>query len=171
MKAHVHRPSVTWVLVADAKQAQIYTPKQVERRIPLVGNGKHRHVEEIHARELAPILARPLSAESAKNYETGRNKTGMVFESFSSARHMAEPHLDARKEVMQRFARRVADFIGSAKNGEAFDRLVLVAPPVMLGEIDACLTEHIQRKVTAKVPRELTRCTEVELTGRLGKYF
>lgn len=162
---------VTWILVADARSAQIYMPKWVEHRIPLAGNSKHRHAEKTHERVLTPILARPLSAESAKDYETGHNATGMVFESFSSARHMAAPHQDAREKVRQRFARRIADFVVAAKNGEAFEKLVLVAPPEMLGEIDAVLSENIRRKVTAKVAKELTHCTNVELTARLAEYF
>lgn len=171
METHVEKSIITWVLVADARQAQIYMPKRIERRIPLAGNGKQRHTSERVERELTAILVKPLSAESAKDYETGSNKTGMVFESFSSARHMAEPHLDARKEVKRHFARRIADFIGGAKNGEAFDRLVIVAPPEMLGEINASLDEHTRRKVTAKVAKELTHCTEEELTAYLAEYF
>lgn len=165
------RAPVIWVLVADGNQAQIYFPKLVEHRIPLAGNSRHHHMEEVRERVLTPVLAKPLSAESLKDYETGRNATGMVFESFSSARHMAEPHLDARKEVKQRFARHIADFMGKAKDGEAFDRLVLVAPPEMLGEISAALTDTIRRKVTAKVAKELTYCTETELTAHLRDYF
>lgn len=171
MELRVNKTPVTWVLVADAKRAQIYIPKLVERRIPLAGNSKHRHAEEIHARELTPILAKPLAAESLGDYELGRNKTGMVFESFSSARHMAEPHMDARKEIKRHFARRIADFIGSAKNGQAFDRLVLVAPPEMLGEIDAMLSETIQRKVTQKIAKELAHASPEALTRHLQAYF
>lgn len=171
MESHLKKQPATWVLVADGRTAQIYMPKREEHRIPLAGNGKRRHAKEIHERELVPILAKPLAAESLEDYEMGRNKTGMVFESFSSARHMAEPHVDARKEMKRHFAERIADFIGSAKNGEAFNRLVLVAPPEMLGEIDAALNDTIRRKVTAKVAKELTHYAEEELTTRLKGYF
>lgn len=171
MELHVAKPLVTWVLVADARTAQIYMPKVVEHRIPLCGNSKHRHVDETRERVLAPILVKPLSAESAKDYETGRNATGVVFESFSSARHMAAPHLDAREKVRQRFAKRVADFVAGAKNGEAFDRLVLVAPPEMLGEIDAALHENIRRKVTLRVAKELTHMNGPALTEHLQGSF
>lgn len=148
--------SVTWFLVADGRQAQVYARAEVERRIPVGGRGRRRPVREVHSVELVPLLLRPLAAESAEMYQVGRNQTGMVFESGSSARHMSEPRMDARKEVKQHFAQRVADFLSRAKMGAAFDRLVLVAPPEMLGEIEARLTDKVRRKVVAKRAKELT---------------
>ena len=158
----------TWILVADGKTAQIYTPKIVEHRIPLAGNGKHRHKKETHALELAPILAKPLMAESSTIYQMGRNQTGMVFESAGGARHMSEPHIDARKEVKQCFAQRIADLLNRSKMGEAFDRLVLAAPPMMLGEIELRLDDNIRHKVTATLPKELTHLSRHKLIAHLN---
>lgn len=162
----IARPPVKWVLVADGRTAQIYMPKAVERRIPMAG-GSHRHSEAAHEVELAPVLARPLAAESLESYQTGRNQTGMVFESFSPARHMGEPHLDARREIKRRFAGRIAHFLNMAKDGKAFDRLILVAPPEMLGEIESRLGKKIQRKVTARLPKELTHLNAQALNEHL----
>jgi protein required for attachment to host cells len=159
--------TITWFLVADGRQAQVYTRAAVERRIPIGGRG--RHVHEVHSVELVPLLLKPLMAESADVYQVGRNQTGMVFESGSNMRHMGEPHVDARKEVKQHFAQRVADFLGSAKTGAAFDRLVLVAPPSMLGEIEARLSTKIRRKLVATLPKELTHLDARQLVEHLAQ--
>lgn len=171
MKLHVAKAPVTWVLVADAKTAQIYLPTLSEHRIPLVGNGKRRHTEIRREWGLTPILAKPLTAESAQHYEIGRNRLGRVFESFSSLRHMASPHIDVHKEIRQHFATRIADFLANAKMGKAFDRLVLVAPPEMLGEIDAKLDDNIRRKLKYKVAKMFAGFNAAELAERLKDYL
>lgn len=173
---HMEKAPITWVLVADARTAQIYLPKFTERYIPLADNGNRHPSSEQHIREFKPILVKPFTAESLKIYETGRNKTGIVFESFSpsrhsAVRHMAEPHVDVRKEIKQHFARRIADFINQAKDGKAFDRLILIAPPEMLGEIDAKLSRNIRRKVILRLAKELTHKSTEDLACYLKNYF
>lgn len=171
MELHIAKAPITWVLVADAKTAQIYLPTLTEHRIPLDGNGKRQHAEMRQEWELAPILAKPLTAESAQDYEMGRNRLGRVFESFSSTRHMASPHIDVHKEIRQHFAARIASFLANAKMGKAFDRLVLVAPPEMLGEIDAMLDDNICRKLKYKVAKMFAGFNAAELAERLKDYL
>jgi protein required for attachment to host cells len=140
---------ITWILVADGKQAQVYTREPVERRIP-------PSFAESVTHEPMPIAGMRWKAESPSNYEVGRNATGMVFESSGGARHMAEPHVDAREEVKQHLAAVVAEALGAAKAAKQFDRLVLVAPPKMLGEIKKHLGKAVQKSVVAELPKELT---------------
>ncbi|MFZ4541271.1 MAG: host attachment protein [Rickettsiales bacterium] len=160
--------AVTWILVADGKQAQVYTKATIEHHVPMGGRGRRCPVEEVQVAELVPLLLRPLVAESADIYQMGRNQTGMVFESGSSARHMGEPHVDARIEVKQHFAQRIADLLNRAKMGDAFDQLVLVAPPKMLGEIKARLEPSIGAKVSATLAKELTHLDTRALTEHLA---
>jgi protein required for attachment to host cells len=160
--------AVTWILVADGRQAQIYTRAEVEHHIPMGGRGRRRPVEKVQVAELMPLLLQPLKAESVDIYKVGRNLTGMVFESGSSARHMGEPHVDAREEVKQHFAQRIVDFLGHAKMGMAFDRLVLVAPPEMLGEINTRLDKKMRRKVVTKLAKELMHLDVRQLAEHLA---
>ncbi len=98
------KPPVTWILVADSRQAQVYTRSRVEKLMPLPGNSKRNQFSEIIAHEPVPVLGMKWEAESADQYKVGRNATGMVFESASSARSMSEPHMDAREEIKFHFA-------------------------------------------------------------------
>src|SRR5688572_8855450 len=90
----IAKPPVTWILVADSKQAQIYTRQKVETQRPIIGNSKHNQFEEIVTHEPVPVPDMKWEAESADSYEMGRNATGMVFQSSGTARHMSEPHMD-----------------------------------------------------------------------------
>ncbi len=171
MENDVLRSPTLWILVADAKQAQIYVPRFVTHHIPLSGNGMHRHMIDRREHELEPLLESPLSAESKSDYDAGRNQTGMVFESFSSARHMSSPHVDLREEIKDHFAHKIANFLAHPERFAAFDQLIIVAPPKMLGKIDGCLSEKIRHKIKQKLAKELTKESPKSLAEHLHGYF
>ncbi len=145
---------VTWVLVADGRRAQVYVRERVERRGSVI-------------REPVPVIDMCLEAEPVSDYETGRNATGMVFESVGGARHMSEPHMDAREKVKQHLATAIVDALETAKTEGRFDRLVLAAPPKMLGEIKKRLSKSALKCVIAALPKDLTHYEGDELLERL----
>jgi protein required for attachment to host cells len=156
----VAKHAVTWILVADGKQAQVYVRERVERRMP-------PSFAESISHEPMPVADMCWEAESADQYQVGRNATGMVFSSGGSARHMSEPHMDARAEVKQHLAVLVAGELDMAKAQKRFDRLVLVAPPKMLGEIKKHLGKAVLKSVVAELPKELTHYEGAELLEHL----
>jgi protein required for attachment to host cells len=149
---------ITWVLIADGRQAQIYVRERAEKRGSVI-------------RELTPIADMRREAEPVTDYETGRNATGMVFESVGGARHMSEPHMDVREKVKQHLATEIADALDAAKTEKRFDHLILAAPPKMLGEIKKRLSKPILKCVIAALPKELTHCDVEELRERLRGVF
>jgi hypothetical protein len=104
----IKKHPITWILVADGRQAQVYTRECVERRMP------PSFAESI---SYEPVLVAGMrwEAESTDQYQVGRNATGMVFGSSGSVRHMTEPHMDAREEVKQHLAVVVAEALDAAK--------------------------------------------------------
>lgn len=158
---------ITWVLVADGKQARIYECSIAGKRIPIGGSEGQTHYKETVARELLPIKDMVWEAESPKIYETGRNATGMVFESGSSARHMSEPRIDVREEIRQHLVKNIANKINKATAAKIFDRLIVVASAKILGELRASLSKETQKLVSAELPKDLTHCKEEELMKHL----
>ncbi len=150
------KPPVTWILVADSRQAQVYTRHKVEKLMPLLGNSKRNQFSEIIAHEPVPVLGMKWEAESDDQYEVGRNATGMVFESANSARSMSEPHMNVSDEIRMHFAKKIADQLNRAREEKLFDRLVLVAAPKMLGEIKKHLSGKTLKSVAAEMPKDLT---------------
>lgn len=163
----VVKPPVTWILVADGRQAQLYTRQKVEKMIPLAGNSRRGHFAETTSHEPVPIPGMKWEAESPDQYEVGRNATGMVFESSGGARHMSEPHMDVREEIKIHFARAIAEQLNQALSKKAFDRLVLIAPARMLGEIKKHLDKKVIKQITAEMPKDLTHCNGPALAEHL----
>jgi len=166
----VAHPPVIWILVADSKQAQIYVRQQVEKRVPVNGNALRDPFSDITACEPVPVEGMRWTAESADQYEAGRNSVGMVFESAAGAgRHMNEPHIDIKDEVRNHFARSIAGHLERAREAKAFDRLVLIAPAKMLGEIKKQLNKNVLKMVVAEMPKDLTHYDGNSLTGYLER--
>ena len=88
----------------DAARTSIRAPG-VKKHIPLGGNGKHPHYDDVFLKELALVPGMKFEAESEEDYETGHNRLGRVFESATSAHHMSEPHVNIHEDIKQRFMR------------------------------------------------------------------
>ncbi|MFO0457270.1 MAG: host attachment protein [Alphaproteobacteria bacterium] len=162
-----HKSPTLWVLVADGKQASIYTLGSEEKVIPLPGSAKQRHFNATTVQTLIEVEGMRWQAQSAEEYQVGRNATGMVFESAGGARNMSEPHIDARREVKEHFASRIADEINRARAKKFFDQLVVIAPPQMLGELRAHFNKETGAAIKAELSKELTQLSPRDLLAHL----
>jgi protein required for attachment to host cells len=151
----VEKSPITWILVADARNAQVYTRQKVEKHIPLAGNARHEHFEEIISHEPLPVSGMKWKAEPASEYEKGRN-AGRVFESAGHTRHTGEPHMNVHDEIRIHFARTIAAELNHTREEKAYDRLVLIAPAKMLGEIKKYLNDKVLKRIVAEMPKDLT---------------
>lgn len=164
----VEHPPVIWILVADSKQAQVYVRQKVEKYVPVNGNALRDPFSEVIACEPVPVDGMRWRAESADQYEAGRNAVGMVFESSAGAgRHMNQPHIDIKEETRNHFARTIAEQLERAREARSFDRLVLIAPAKMLGEIKKQLSKQLSKMVVAEMPKDLTHYNGMTLTEYL----
>lgn len=161
------KPPVTWILVADGKSAQVYTRMVGEKRIPLAGNAKHPHYDEAFIQELAPVPAMDFKAESPEIYETGRDRLARVQESANSAHHMSEPHINIHEEIKRHLMKTVAARLAKALAEKSFDKLVLIAPPKMLGELREYLAPAVKKRIAAEMPKDLTHYEGEELLQHL----
>jgi protein required for attachment to host cells len=161
---------VTWILVADSQQARLYTRKNIERHIPLAGNPKHRHYHATYERELVSV-AEPMHAEPREKYESGRDRLGRVFESASSAHHMSEPHITIEDEIRQHFAKSIATYLNKARAENAYNRLVLVAPPKFLGDLRDNLNKTVTLSVIAELPKDFTHLEGETLSSHLAGHL
>jgi protein required for attachment to host cells len=112
-----------------------------------------------------------LNAELAPSRALGTDRPGRTFESVGRARHAMENPTDLLREQKRQFARRVARAIAERHAANRFDRLVLVAPPVTMGDSRAALPAAIRSIVAAEVLADLTRTPVRELPGRLAPHI
>lgn len=165
-KSQVKTP-FTWVLIADGKHAKIYKRVISEKHIPIGGDSGQTSYRETIVSELIPIENMEWKAEPETEYEKGRNKTGMVFESASPARSMSEPHLYISDVIRQKFVQSVAKKLNEASKTSSFSNLVLVAPVRTLSEFKKNLDEQVLAKIKIECPKDLTRHHGKELLKQL----
>jgi protein required for attachment to host cells len=162
-----HTVPVTWILVADERQAQIYVRRRVEKIVPIIGNSKHHQFTEHVEYELAPVPNMRVEAESADTFQTGRHQLGKVFESASPAHHMSEPHITVQDLVVERLVKKLAEKLHGAAQKNTFGHLVLVAAPRMLGKLRAALGDDVLKFVTSELQKDLVHCDAIELEKHL----
>ena len=132
---HAHR---TWILIADAAHARI---------LESTGPGH----------PLAQVPSMTLHADLPPTHELGSDRPGRGHESSGPGRHAVEPRTDAHRELKRDFAELVAERLEAAVAVKAFDKLVIVCPPVMLGDLRAALAETVSDHVVAEIPKDLVR--------------
>jgi len=74
---------------------------------------------------------------------------------------------DAREEIKQHFIKMIAARLNEALSQKSFDKLVLVAPPKMLGELREFLAPAVKKRVAAEMPKDLTHYEGEELLQHL----
>lgn len=126
----------TWVLIGDGQRALF-----------LVNEGD----EEL-------LNLRRLSVEEQENppaREQGTDAPGRAFSSVG-ARRSAVQNTDWHQLEEERFAVGIAEQINKAALAGAFDHIVIVAPPKVLGELRREFSKATEGKILAELNKDLT---------------
>lgn len=140
----------TWLLVADAGHARVYTVDADTRRI-----------------ERVPLLE--FDAPTPKSREIASDRPGRTFDRVGDGRHAKAPPTDPLRYEKERFAREVAHRLERAATTGAFDRLVVVAAPAFLGDLRAVATPPLASRIAQEVAKDLVHVPPHELDVRLGE--
>jgi len=101
--------------------------------------------------------------------DMGTDKPARSIESLGGARHAIEPHVDWRREDRIAFAKKIIAYLEKAERDKKFDRIVLAAPPTMLGHLRAAL-ENTKIQCTVKsVRKDLMKVPAAKLAAQLNK--
>jgi protein required for attachment to host cells len=145
------KPIRTWVVIADAARARVFETR---------GRGTG----------LTPVADMALDADLAPSREIGTDRPGRTFESVGSTRHAMQSPSDPHREQKRQFARRIAEAVEARQATKSFDRLVLVAPPVTMGDLRAALPAKVKAAVTAELVADLTNTPLSELPEHLADH-
>lgn len=128
---------VTWVVVADARRAGIYSRQK-------------------RFSELEPLQV--LEEPQARTHERDlvSDAPGRSFDSHGTGRHAMEPGETTKHHIRGAFARRVAGELEVGRRAGHFEHLVIVASPDMLGELRAHLDRATRQCVVLEVDKDLT---------------
>jgi protein required for attachment to host cells len=142
MKRH---PS-TWVLIADGARARV-----------VAYHGPGKPLTEVSAHEYA--------GDHSATRDILSDTGGRTFKSASAGRSKIEPHSDPHRELKSRFAHDLADML--AQEVAAYDKLVIVAAPVTLGDLRQCLSHQVKAKVIGELAEDLTKTPNDDVANHL----
>jgi protein required for attachment to host cells len=146
------KPIRTWVVIADAARARVFETR---------GRGTG----------LTALDDMALDTELLPNRDLRSDRPGRSFESVGHTRHAIESSSDPHREQKRQFARRIVDAVEARQATKSFDRLVLVAPPVTMGDLRAALPAKVKAAVAAEVVADLTNTPVRELPAHLSAYI
>lgn len=138
----------TWVLVADATRARILTPE--------------------HAGQAFKTLeGMTFSHEDPKTSEMVRDGLSLSFDSAGYGRHPVTPQTDPHREEKRNFAKDLAVILAAELEKKSFDRLILIAPPQMLGDLRPHLSDAVRKTVSASLDLDLTKTPDDKIASHL----
>jgi protein required for attachment to host cells len=138
------KPIITWVVVADGAEARV-----LENRGP--GKG------------LVPVKGLHFSQPRLRAQDIVTDRPGRSFSSVGHGRSAVEPHTDPVAYLEHGFAKRVAEALKAAHSEGAFDRLIIAAEPVSLGNLREVLCDAVDKTVMAELPKDLTKVPLADL--------
>jgi protein required for attachment to host cells len=128
----------TWVLVADASRANIYSRHK-----------RHSPLEAVQS--LTEDQAR------TKEQDLVADEPGRTFDRAGQGRHAMEPPHTEKEHLRTNFVHRITDVLESARQSGRYKQLIIVAAPVMLGELRGQLDAATSACVVAEFNKEMTR--------------
>lgn len=140
--------SMTWILIADGAEARVYAHEGPGKGLQLV-DGLQFHQAHLQAQE---IMA---------------DRPGRSISSVGSGRSAVEYSTDPVKAREQRFVEHVAEVLDHKHQSGAFQRLIIAAAPIALGQIRPALSKGVQDTVIAELPKDLTKIP----TAQLAQHF
>jgi protein required for attachment to host cells len=146
------KPKKTWVLIADASRARV-----------LESEGKGEGLRRVAGMEF--------ENELPPTHELVDDRQPRSYESVGSARHAVSGRTDPRRKEKRRFVEFVSGQVEDALDLHAFDRLVLVAPPQVLGDFRDVVSTSISNLIVAEFAKDLTKTPDNEIAGHLDLPF
>jgi protein required for attachment to host cells len=142
----------TLIVVADGARARFFEPRHDTHT--LVPAGK------------ADMVA-PESRLTNQEIVSDRPGRGFGSADVSPRRHAFEPRQDPHKLEKHNFTAELAHALQDLC--AQYDRLIVVAPPRSLGELDSLLTPQVRKMVSHQVPKNLTSASPPDLWRALEK--
>lgn len=132
----LHLKHGIWVLVADGEKALFLRNR---------GDARYPDLE----------VVREMREENPPTHEQGTDRPGRLSDG-PSVHRSAVDDTDWHKIAKERFADEIAARLYRMAHRGDFERIVLAAPPPVLGEIRKKLHKEVEERIEAEVPKTLT---------------
>jgi protein required for attachment to host cells len=125
-----------WIVVADGEKALFLRNE---------GDADYPNLE----------VVRELRQENPPTREQGSDRPGR-YNDGPSIHRSAVDDVDWHRMGKERFAEKIADRLYKLAHRGDFDRIILVAPPLVLGEMRQKLHKEVEDKVAGEIAKTLT---------------
>ena len=134
----------SWVVVADGEKALFLRNE---------GDATYPNLE----------VFREFHDENPPTHEQGTDRPGRLSDGAFGDHKSAVQETDWHRVEKERFAREIAERLYRAAHRGDYERLVIVAPPMVMGEMRKELHREVSERVVAEVPKTLTNHTIGEI--------
>lgn len=144
--------STTWIVVADASRARVFSTNLTEKNKPWQFVHSMTHPE-------SRITDGKLMSD-----RPGRSQSSSAHGGRSGLESVTPP-----KEVeFEHFAHELAKYLEHGQKTNLFGRLMLVAPPHFLGLLKKTLHTSVSKLIAGTVDKDFTQTTEADLHKHLA---
>lgn len=141
------KKTVTWVLIADGAQARV-----------LENTGPGKGLKQVEGLDWA---IDPLQAQEIVTDRPGSKSGGGAFGGG------LEPRTDPVAHRETKFVKSVAAMLDRQQQKGAFDRLVIAAAPIALGDLRKAISAAVKKTVVAELNKDLTNTPTAQLDQHL----
>lgn len=143
------KKTVTWVLIADGAQARV-----------LENTGPGKGLKQVEGLDWS---IEPLSAQDIVSDKPGRSHS-----SVGHGRSAMEPKTNPVNHRETEFVKSLADMLDRQQQQGKFDRLVIAAAPIALGDIRKAMSAGVKKTVIAELNKDLTNLPTAQLDQHLN---
>jgi protein required for attachment to host cells len=135
----------------------------------VVADGSHVAAMETAASDpkLRPVEDMFFATELPPTHEVVRDRIGRSFESVGPARHGKDRRTDPHRELKRQFAKKVSAALRTRLANGRFEHLILIAPPVTLGDLRAAFPKPLRDRIRAELPQDLVKMPARKLRRHL----
>lgn len=136
-----------WVLVANSSSARLF-------RLD-----KMKELSEIHT------FVHPQSR--LKEQDLVDASPGRANESVGPTRHAMEPHSTQKDQESAEFAKKISEYLESARNESSFSRLYITAGPTFLSNLRKTLHPQTLELVAKQVTKDLVHADKAQILDEI----
>ncbi len=129
-------PHAALVMVGDGRKALFFRNEGTPRHVNLV-------------------VERVLEQDNPATHEQGTDQPGRYMGSDGKSRSAVE-EVDWHQLAEDRFAHEISTALYRLAHANAFEQLIVVAPPKVMGNLRGSFHQEVSRRIVAEIPKDLT---------------
>jgi protein required for attachment to host cells len=143
---------MSWLVTANSNTCRIYHLKRQGFVLTLL--------KEIEHPEMKLKPSEHLTTDKPGKYHANGTQQGAF-----------EPHTNPKEVEIEHFTHEVAKALNKARNENAFEGLILVAEPGMMGRLNKHLDKHVVSMIEREIHKDVVRLSQHELSEFIKNAF